>query len=73
MTQEENHHEQGQDAEEEADHLQVCIGYLSEGQAKENVSLHGGGGGGVANKSSTLQEVLAADRCSTLDLVPRVD
>lgn len=39
MTQEENHHEQGQDAEEEAHYLQVCIRYLSEGRDKENMNL----------------------------------
>lgn len=30
VTQQENHHEEGQDAEEQADHLQVCIGHLLE-------------------------------------------
>lgn len=29
VTQQENHHEQRQDAEEEADHLQVCVRHLS--------------------------------------------
>lgn len=35
VAQQENHHEQGQDAEEEAHHLQVCIGHLSEGRERK--------------------------------------
>lgn len=37
VTQQENHHEQRQDAEEKANHLQVSIGHLSEMRWDENI------------------------------------